>query len=128
MKIHIITVGSPKLTYAQEGWQEYYGRIGHYHQVRVTRIPDKHNDAEHIMEAMAGSYSVALEITGKQFDSSDLAIWLEKRALDSREVSFIIGGPDGLPHPVIDSADFRWSLSQLTLPHDLAMVVLLETL
>jgi len=128
MKIHIITVGSPKLEYAKSGWGEYYGRLGHYHQVRVTRIADKHNDAAHLLEAMDGSYKVALEITGKQFSSPELARWLEKRALDSREVSLIIGGPDGLPQEVLEAVDFKWSLSQLTLPHDLAMVVLLETL
>lgn len=128
MKIHIITVGSPKLEYAKSGWGEYYGRLGHYHQVRISRIADKNNDATHLLEAMENSYKVALEITGKQFDSPELAQWLNKKALESREVSFIIGGPDGLPKEVLDAVDFKWSLSQLTLPHDLAMIVLLETL
>ncbi len=128
MKIHIITVGSPKLEYAKSGWGEYYSRLGHYHQVRVTRIADKNNDAAHLLEAMENSYKVALEISGKQFDSPQLAEWLEKRAVDGRELSLIIGGPDGLPKEVLDTVDFKWSLSQLTLPHDLAMVVLLETL
>src|SRR3982750_3572648 len=128
MKIHIITIGQPKLSYAKDGWQEYYGRLGHYHQVRVTRIPDKHNDVAHLIDAMRSSYKVALEITGQQFSSPELAEWLEKRALDSREVSLIIGGPEGLLTEVLDQVDFKWSLSQLTLPHDLAMVVLLETL
>jgi 23S rRNA (pseudouridine1915-N3)-methyltransferase len=39
-----------------------------------------------------------------------------------------VGGPEGLPQAVIDQADLAWSLSKLTLPHDLAMVVLLEAL
>lgn len=128
MKLHIITIGSPKLDYAKSGWGEYYGRLGYYHQLRVSRIPDKHNDAEHILKATDNSYKVALEITGQQFTSPELAVWLEKRALDGREVSLIIGGPDGLPSKVLDRVDFKWSLSRLTLPHDLAMVVLLETL
>lgn len=128
MKLHIITVGSPKLEYAKSGWQEYYGRLGHYHQVRVSRVPDKHNDSQHILEAAGNSYIVALEVTGRQFSSPELAAWLEKRALDGREVSLLIGGPDGLPNDVLKKVDFKWSLSTLTLPHDLAMVVLLETL
>jgi 23S rRNA (pseudouridine1915-N3)-methyltransferase len=128
MKLNIITIGSPKLSYAKDGWQEYYGRLGHYHQIRATRVADKHNDATHILEAAANSYKVALEINGRQFSSPELAAWLDKRALDGRELSLLIGGPDGLPSEVLEKVDLKWSLSQLTLPHDLAMVVLLETL
>jgi len=128
MKIHIITVGSPKLSYAKDGWQEYFQRLGHYHQLRVTHIADKHNDTAHLLDAASNGYKVAMVIEGKQFSSPDLSAWLDKRALDGREICFIIGGPEGLPQEVIDASDYRWSLSQLTLPHDLAMVFLLETL
>jgi 23S rRNA (pseudouridine1915-N3)-methyltransferase len=128
MKLNIITIGSPKLSYAKDGWQEYYGRLGHYHQIRATRVADKHNDAAHILQAASNSYKVALEITGQQFSSPELAGWLEARALDGRELSLIIGGPDGLPLEVLEQVDFKWSLGKLTLPHDLAMVVLLEAL
>ena len=69
-----------------------------------------------------------MEITGPQLTSEALAEFLDKRSFEGREVCFIIGGPDGLPQEVIDSADMLWSLSKLTFPHDLAMVVLAETL
>jgi 23S rRNA (pseudouridine1915-N3)-methyltransferase len=61
-------------------------------------------------------------------NSENLAEFLVKRALDAREVSFIIGGPEGLPETVRAQADYQWSLGPLTLPHDLAMVVTLEAL
>jgi len=128
MKLHIITIGKPKLPYAIKGWEEYWGRLKHYHQVRVTHIADKYNDAAHIIEAAGHSYRVAMVIHGKQFSSPELAEFLAKRELNSKEISFIIGGPEGLPQEIIDTADYRWSLGALTLPHDLAMVVLLETL
>lgn len=128
MKIHIITIGQPKLTYAQQGWAEYWQRLKHYHDLRVTHIADKHNDAQRILEAASNSYKIALEIEGKQFSSPELAHFLEKRALDGREVSFMIGGPDGLPPEVRQAVDFMWSFGRLTLPHDLAMVTLLEAL
>ncbi len=128
MKIHIITVGTPKQAYAKAGWEEYWQRLGHYHQLRVTHIADKHNDTIHLSAAIANSYSVGLVITGHQFSSPALAAFLEKRALDGREISFIIGGPDGLPASVIDQLDFAWSFSDLTFPHDLAMLMLLESL
>jgi len=128
MKLHIITVGKPKLAYAQEGWEEYWNRLKHYHDIRVTHLPDKHNDAAHILATAANSYKVALVIEGKPLSSPQLAEFLNQRALDGREISFLIGGPEGLPPEVIERADFRWSFSDLTFPHDLAMVVLLETL
>lgn len=128
MKLHIITVGEPKLSYAKDGWAEYWRRLGHYHQIRVTHIADKHNDADHILAATEGTYKVGLVIAGRQFSSPELAQFLEKRALDGCEMSCIIGGPDGLPQEVFDQLDYQWSFGKLTLPHDLAMVVLLETL
>jgi 23S rRNA (pseudouridine1915-N3)-methyltransferase len=128
MKLHIITIGQPKLPYAKQGWEEYWNRLKHYHDVRATHIPDKHNDTEHILEAAGNSYKIALEIQGKEFTSPELAQFLEKRALDGREISFLIGGPDGLPAEVRQIADLQWSFGRLTLPHDLAMVTLLETL
>ncbi|MDB5169857.1 MAG: rRNA ((1915)-N(3))-methyltransferase RlmH [Candidatus Saccharibacteria bacterium] len=128
MKIHIITIGQPKLDYARQGWDEYWQRLKHYHDIRVTHIADKHNDTEHILEAAGSSYTIALEIEGKQFSSPELAQFLEKRALDGREVSFLIGGPDGLPDEIRQQANYQWSFGRLTLPHDLAMVTLLEAL
>lgn len=128
MKIHLLTVGKPKLAYAQTGFAEYLSRLKHYHDVRVTHLADKHNDAQHLLQAMSGSYKVALVIKGKGLSSPDLARFIEQRSQEGREVSFIIGGPDGLPTEVIEAADFQWSFSDLTFPHDLAMVILAETL
>lgn len=128
MKLHIITIGAPKLAYAKTGWEEYWQRLKHYHQIRVSHIPDKHNDAPTILAAIGNVYTVGLVIEGQQLSSPMLADFLEKRSLEAREVCFVIGGPEGLPAEVIERADFAWSLSQLTFPHDLAMLVLLEAL
>lgn len=129
MKIHIVTIGKPKLAYAVAGWEEYLGRLKRYHDVRVTQLADRFAyDADKIRETIGSGYKVILEITGKQLSSEELASFLEKRELDAREVCFVIGGPEGLPQAIRDSADFSWSFGKLTLPHDLAMVTLLETL
>lgn len=128
MKIHLVTVGKPKLAYAQAGFTEYITRLKHYHDVRVTHLADKHNDAEHLLQAAGNSFKVALVITGKRLDSLKLAQFIEQRNQAGQEVSFIIGGPDGLPPEVIEQADFQWSFSDLTFPHDLAMVILAEAL
>lgn len=128
MKIHIITVGLPKLAYAKAGFEEYIGRLKHYHTVRVTHIPDKNNDAEHFTQAAGEAYKVALVIEAGQLSSPELAKFIETRNMGGREVAFLIGGPDGLPPEVIASCDLRVSFSRLTFPHDLAMLVLAETL
>lgn len=129
MKLHIITVGEPKLAYAREGWREYLGRLQRFHSVRVTHIADKlAYDGAFIAQTAGNAYKIALVIDGRQFSSPELAEFLEKRALDAREVCFIIGGPEGLPQTVIEAADLDWGLAKLTFPHDLAMVVLLEAL
>lgn len=129
MKLHIVTVGKPKLAYAVQGWDDYLARLQRLHTVRVTQLADKYaDDAAKFSEVTAGTYGVALEITGQNLTSHELAEFLKKRELDAREVSFVIGGPDGLPEVIREQADFRWSLSNLTLPHDLAMVVTLEAL
>jgi 23S rRNA (pseudouridine1915-N3)-methyltransferase len=129
MKLHIITIGEPKPHYAKLGWEKYFDRLQRLHTIRATPLHDKYvNDTAKILETAKSSYKVVMEITGKQFSSPELAEFLTKRELESREVSFIIGGPEGLPQEVIDAADFQWSLGRLTLPHDLAMVNLLEAL
>lgn len=129
MKLHLMTVGEPKLEYARSGWQEYLNRLKHYHSVRVTHIADKYAyDAKYLLDVCGSAYKVALVIDGKQLSSPELAEFLEKRTLDGRELCFMIGGPEGLPQEVIDAADAMLSFSRLTFPHDLAMVILAEAL
>jgi 23S rRNA (pseudouridine1915-N3)-methyltransferase len=128
MKLHIITVGKPKLAYARAGWEEYFSRLSRYHSLRATHVPDKRCGPAALLAAAVRSYKVALVVDGPQSSSPDLARFLDKRALEGREVSFLVGGPEGLPADVVAACELRWSLSRLTLPHDLAMVVLLEAL
>lgn len=129
MKIHIITIGKPKLTYAKAGWAEYAQRLGKLQQLRITHISDKHaKDSRYILNEMRDAISVVLEVTGTEYSSEALANFLRLRELESREVCFVVGGPEGLPQNVRTVANHQWSLSRLTLPHDLAMVVTLEAL
>jgi 23S rRNA (pseudouridine1915-N3)-methyltransferase len=129
IKIHILTIGKPKLSYAQDGFEEYLKRLKRMHQVRVTHLNDTHaDDTARILRKIEGSTTVVLEIYAVEYTSEKLAEFLRTRELESKEVSFIIGGPTGLPQAVREAADYQWSLGRLTLPHDLAMVVTLEAL
>src|SRR3982751_718883 len=108
MKLHLLTVGTPRLPYARAGLAEYSDRLSRNpkHEWRITHIADKKaGDASHILTAAGSAYKVAMAIEGQEFTSEGLAAWLGKRALDSREVCFMIGGPHGLPDGITAAAD-----------------------
>lgn len=130
MKLHLITIGKPKLHYASLGWNEYMWRLEKFHKIGVTHLSDKYaKDVAKLLDISKDTYRIAMVIDGgKELDSRELAIFLRRRQLAGKDISFIIGGPEGLPQEVIDKADYRLSLSRLTFPHDLAMVVMLEAL
>ena len=71
---------------------------------------------------------VALEVGGKAWSTEKLAQQLEGWQLDGRDVSFLVGGPDGLHKSCRARADQQWSLSPLTLPHPLVRILLAEQL
>ena len=77
-----------------------------------TRIPER-------------SHLILLASNGTEFDSIELSRWLEERRREGRDLCFVIGGPRGLD---LDRCDTRLSLGRITLPHQLARVVLLEQL
>jgi 23S rRNA (pseudouridine1915-N3)-methyltransferase len=129
MRIHFITVGEPKLAYAKRGWDEYYTRLGHYHTVQLTRVDDRKATDELLLKLIDRSYAIPLDLKGMELSSEKLATKLESLGVQGeKEISFVIGGPDGFGDVVRKRADFLWKLSDLTLPHDLAMVVMLEAL
>ena len=71
------------------------------------------------------AHLVLLASDGRAFDSIELSEWLEQRRQDGRDICFVIGGPRGLD---LDRCDTRLSLGRMTLPHQLARVVLMEQL
>jgi 23S rRNA (pseudouridine1915-N3)-methyltransferase len=76
----------------------------------------------------AAAFVCALDRSGETPTSESLADWLEERRRSGRDLCFVIGGPFGLDASVLERADWRLSLARLTLPHQLARVVLLEQL
>lgn len=71
-------------------------------------------------------FVVALDVTGKSLSTEAFADQLQQWQLQGRDVSLLIGGPDGLSADVLSRADLRLSLSAMTLPHPLARIVLVE--
>lgn len=131
MQLHIITIGEPKLAYAKVGWQEYWQRLGRYHKITVSHLKGKNQSAESaaILKTAGSTPLVALDPRGQQFSSEELSNYLDSRALAGvGRLSFAVGGPLGHTPQLRQNSALLWSLSQLTLPHDLAMLVLLEAL
>jgi len=81
----------------------------------LTRIP-------------AGAFLSALDREGEALTSTSLADWLEQRRRSGRDLCFVVGGAFGLDPSVLERAEQRLSLGPVTLPHQLARVVLLEQL
>jgi len=75
-----------------------------------------------------GARIIALTRGGDGWSSPELARHLSRWRTESRPVAFVIGGAEGLDPTFVDGADARWSLGALTLPHELARVVVLEQL
>ncbi|BDP40741.1 ribosomal RNA large subunit methyltransferase H [Deinococcus aetherius] len=131
MRLHLITVGDPRLAYARAGWDEYERRLRRYHKVQVTRVAGKTRtqESEAVARAAGRAPLVLLDPRGRQFTSEGLSAYLDAQALGGiGELAFVVGGPEGHTDELRASAHGLWSLSQLTLPHDLAMVVMAEAL
>ena len=75
-----------------------------------------------------GEFVAALDERGTQLSTRELAAWLQLRMQEGADLAFLIGGADGLTPQVRERADFKWSLSRLTLPHAMVRVLLCEQL
>jgi 23S rRNA (pseudouridine1915-N3)-methyltransferase len=73
-------------------------------------------------------FLVALDVKGKTLDTASLAQRLDEMKLQARNLSFLVGGPDGLSGQCRARADECWSLSELTFPHPLVRILLVEQL
>jgi 23S rRNA (pseudouridine1915-N3)-methyltransferase len=141
LKITLISCGNKMPSWVNEGAFEFSKRLQDYASFNLIEIPltkrGKSSDQSRILEKEAalmaaaipnGARIIALEIGGDSFSSEKLAAKLEQLQQISSHLCFLIGGPEGLAPALLARADERWSLSQLTLPHPLVRIVLLETL
>ncbi|KAF0194871.1 MAG: hypothetical protein FD169_1613 [Bacillota bacterium] len=143
MKVTVIAVGNLKEAYFRAAAQEYIKRLTPYAQVAVVEIPEektslnpspadeakaRDKEGERIIKAIpAGSFVAMLAIEGKALASERFADWIEGRRLSGcSHLSFIIGGSTGLSDNVKAKADHMLSFGLITLPHQLARIVLLE--
>ena len=130
MRYLVLTVGKSALPYARDGRDEYLERLARY--ATVGKVPVKPaspaRETEGLLELSEGHFRVVLHERGTAVTSRQLAAKVDEWRLAARPVAIIVGGSDGHSQPLLDAADFLWSLGPLTLQHELALVVALEQL
>ena len=127
MKHLIVTVGKPALAYARAGAEEYFSRLQHYGSFEWRQIKSGGLQGERLLSASTGWFRVVLDERGMPVGTRDLAKKFTKWELSTvKGLAFLIGGSEGHAKEVREAADWIWSLSPLTLQHELALVVMLE--
>ncbi len=140
MKIQLVAVGTKMPDWVQKGFHEYLKRLPKEVAPKLIELSPGHraknasvqlameSEAEAILQAVGQDRVIALDVLGKPWSTEDLAGHLTDWRMDGRNISIVIGGPDGLAPQVLARADAKWSMSNLTLPHPLVRVVFIEQL
>ena len=136
MKFHFVWIGKTKDKNWKALQEEYLRRLSHFVKCDVVEIKEsaRHEgpdiEGERILALLnQKTFAVLLDVKGEAISSPDLAGEIEKwqnRGL--KEVSFIIGGSEGVSRRVAERADISLSLSFLTFTHEMARALLLEQL
>ncbi len=130
LKITVIAVGKLKERFWRDACAEYSKRLGGYCNLTVREIPDSNREQEStlVLEALPENATIiVLDIQGKETSSEALASLIERYTVEGvSHLVFVIGGSDGLTNAVKERASLRMSFGPITLPHNLARVVLLE--
>jgi len=132
MKIKVAWIGKTKEPAIQALTDEYLKRISRYAEVAGLALKDE----AAILSLASGDGRrskdrhklVLLDSRGKQFSSEELAEFLEREQVNAIPLLFAIGGSDGFSDEARRRAGFTLSLGKMTLPHELARVVLMEQL
>jgi 23S rRNA (pseudouridine1915-N3)-methyltransferase len=123
VRILVVAVGRLRPPYADDV-QHYQKLIARHARLELIEVREDDRLGRRLPER---AFVSALESTGEAMDSLAFSRFLEDRRQSGRDVCFVIGGPFGLELDV-DHVDHRLSLGPMTLPHQLARVVLLEQL
>lgn len=138
MKISVISPGKIREKWLRAGIDEYIKRLKRYSSVELIDVADSPDqltppvarvrEGKAILSRLkARSYVVALDQSGKQHSSLELAQLLPKWfELGGSEIAFLIGGATGLDPAVLERADYVLSLSDLTFTHQMTRLILLE--
>lgn len=121
MRILVVAVGRLRPPFSDDV-QHYQKLLARHVKLELIEVREDEQVARRIPDR---TYVALLDRGGEELDSVSFSGWLEERRQSGRDVCFVIGGPFGLE---LEKVDHRLSLGRITLPHQLARVVLLEQL
>lgn len=137
MTYEILSIGNIKRSFVKEGCLFYEKRLKNYSSLKLRELKaakysnaqeQKREESDKLLKEAKG-YAIALDETGKSFSSTALAEHVTKLELRGlSHLCFLIGGAEGHSDELKTSVNELWRLSDLTLPHELAKLVLLEQL
>ena len=138
MRLRIVWTGKTRDQRLHDLVADYSRRLAHFTRLEITELRESgrvgkagiDKDTERISDALRpGSLKVLLDPEGTEWTSHDLASLIANWENSGiKEVAFVIGGPLGFPADFVKQADKRWSLSRLTLTHEMARVLVIEQL
>ncbi|MCL4478487.1 MAG: 23S rRNA (pseudouridine(1915)-N(3))-methyltransferase RlmH [Deltaproteobacteria bacterium] len=138
MLINIVPVGLPKDASIKELLNKYTNRIKPYTELRLLHVkPEpvtKQNskvvllkESKRITDIMGFGYNIVFDSHGEMMDSDVFANFINKHIMTgTKTLNMIIGGPIGIDNGVKQKADRLLSLSKMTLPHELALIMIVE--
>jgi 23S rRNA (pseudouridine1915-N3)-methyltransferase len=121
VRVLVVAVGRLRPPF-QDDVQHYQKLLARHARLELVEVREDEAVERRVPDR---AFTSLLAVEGKAYDSEGFARFVEERRQSGRDVCFVIGGPYGLD---LDDVDHRLSLGPLTLPHQLARVVLLEQL
>jgi 23S rRNA (pseudouridine1915-N3)-methyltransferase len=131
VRVRIVAVGTRMPGWVTQAYEDYVRRLRSQLRIDLVELAvgkSKSDEDKRLLARVRDDYVVALDEHGKSLTTLALAKWLGERQQDGRDLSFVIGGPDGLGPAILEAASLRWSLSALTFPHAMVRVILAEQL
>ena len=123
MKVYLLFIGKPRDERANLIAQDYVERTTRYARVEMREIRPSRTD---LWKTYPHARKILLDPEGRQMSSREFAGLVSKAEMDGSELLFVVGGADGLPGEWRARADLLLSLSRLTLPHEMARLMLAE--
>lgn len=130
IKVNVVCVGKLKEKYWKEACEEYKKRLSRFCKLEIVELPERRTlkeEAEDIVKNLRG-YVIALAVEGKAASSEAFSSELKLLFNRGEELTLVIGSSNGLDPRVKEEADDLISFSQMTFPHQLFRVLLLEQL
>ena len=133
MQINIVCIGKLKEKFLQEGCDEYLKRLKPYAQVSVVELKedgrdDVENEGKSILEKIEGKdYVISLDLKGEMLSSEKISQKIDELALKGiSNLTFVIGGSNGLSKVVLQRSNHRLCFSKMTFTHQMIRMILLE--